>query len=202
MKKLLIVFLALLSANIVLAQDRYIYINLDINKPLDNTDWISSATARGGRAGYRFFINPKFSAGLDLGWTTYDQYKPTQTRYTGNGAVTSDYFNYVYNYSAALSAQYNFKVGDGETLFPYAGLGLGANNNEYVLYYNIYQDSERAWGFLARPEAGILVKFSRRKSIGAMAAVHYDFSTNKSENYNYDRFSSLGFQIGLVFITL
>ncbi|MBT1706437.1 outer membrane beta-barrel protein [Chryseosolibacter indicus] len=201
MKKLLFIIIILIAGN-AFAQDKYFYVSLDISKPLDNTNWINSTTARGGKAGVRFFINPKISAGLDLGWSTYDEYKPTKTIYTNNSAVTSDYFNYIYNYSAAISAQYNFKVGDGEVLFPYAGLGLGANTNEYVLYYNIYQDSERSWGFLARPEAGILVKFSHRRSIGAMAAIHYDYSTNKSENYNYDRFSALGFQIGLVFITL
>jgi hypothetical protein len=202
MKNGLIILAMLLSANIAFAQRKYFYVALDVNKPLNNTEWIKDASAKGGRAGYRVFINPKFSAGLDLSWTTYDQYQPTATYENGNGAVTTDYLKYIYSYSAALSAQYNFKVGNGETFFPYAGLGLGANNNEYVLYYNIYEDAERSCGFLARPEAGILVKFTKRRSIGAMAAVHYDYSTNKSENYNYNTFSTIGFQVGLVFIDL
>jgi hypothetical protein len=108
----------------------------------------------------------------------------------------------VYSYSAALSGQYNLSVGDGETFFPYAGLGLGAVNNEYVLYYNVYKDAERSWGFLARPEAGILVKFSKRRSFGAMAAIHYDYATNKSEKFDYGNFSALGFQIGLMFMEM
>jgi hypothetical protein len=83
---------------------------------------------------------------------------------------------------------------------PYVGLGLGANNNQYVKYYNIYKDSQTAWGFLARPEAGILVKIGARQSIAAMAAIHYDFSTNKSSMFGYDGFSALGFQVGLAFL--
>ena len=128
----------------------------------------------------------------------YDQYKPTETTETGSGAITTDYFKYVYSYSAAASAQYNFRLGESETFYPYVGLGLGANSNEYTLYYNIYKDSETKWGFLARPEAGILVKFGQRRSLGAMAAVHYDYSTNKSENFDYDNFSSVGFQVGII----
>jgi hypothetical protein len=36
------------------------------------------------------------------------------------------------------------------------------------------------------------------RSIGAMAALHYDYSTSKSEKFNYDNFSTIGFQIGLI----
>ncbi len=51
---------------------------------------------------------------------------------------------------------------------------------------------------LRAPEAGMIVRLGR--SIGAMAAVHYDYSTNKSEYFNYDNFSALGFQLGVVFM--
>ena len=200
MKKIAIVIFLIFASIAGIAQDKYFYINLDVNTPLSNTDWISSTSARGLRAGYRVFLNEKFSAGLDISWSAFDQYLPTQTIENGNGAITTDYFKYIYSYSVAASGQYNFKVGDGETLIPYAGLGLGAMNNEYVLYYNIYKDTERSWGFLARPEAGLLVKIGRRRSIGAMAAVHYDYATNQSEKFNYNRFSALGFQIGVVFV--
>lgn len=120
------------------------------------------------------------------------------TKQTGTGAITSDYFHYIYNYSAVASGQYYFKSEEEDRFFPYAGLGLGANTNEYVLYYNIYKDTQRSWGFLARPEAGILYRFSERSSLGIMAAVHFDYSTNQSDKFNYNSFSGLGFQIGLM----
>jgi len=200
MKKLLVSLFLLLVAIVSYAQDRYFYINLDVNVPLSNTEWISSTSARGVRAGYRAFINEKFSAGVDISWATFDEYLPTQTIENGNGAITTDYFKYIYSYSIAASGQYNFTVGDGDKLIPYAGLGLGAMNNEYALYYNIYKDNERSWGFLARPETGILVKFGRRRTVGAMAAIHFDYTTNKSELYNYNNFSAVGFQVGLMFM--
>jgi hypothetical protein len=199
MKKLIIIAALLLVAPAVMAQ-KYFYFSLDVNKPLSNTSWISDASARGARAGYRAFINSRFSAGLDLGWTTFDHYNPTETVTTRTGATTTDYFNYIYSYSAVASAQYYLVQDERERFFPYVGLGLGANNNQYVKYYNIYKDTETAWGFLARPEAGILYKFNNRRSLGIMAGIHYDYSTNKSEKFNYDNFSALGFNVGLIFL--
>jgi hypothetical protein len=199
MKKLFIVLLTCITCS-AFCQEKYFYVNLDVNKPLSNTSWVSNTSARGIRAGYRVFINRQFSAGIDISWTAFDQYIPTETYVNGPTSITTDYFRYIYSYSAALSGQYNFDVGSGDKFFPYAGLGLGAMNNDFVLYYNAYQDAERSWGFLARPEAGVLVKFGSRRSIGAMAAIHYDYSTSKSKRFDYSNFSAVGFQIGLMFL--
>ncbi|HYG03810.1 MAG TPA: outer membrane beta-barrel protein [Chryseosolibacter sp.] len=201
MKMLTLILLTFLSTS-AFAQGQYFYLTLDFAKPLANTEWIGDMATRGARVGYRSFINDKISAGLDLGWNTYDQYNPTETRETGNTAITTDYFKYIYSYSATVSGQYNFEVGEGDRFHPYAGLGLGAVNQQHAIYYNIYHDSERSWGFLARPEAGILVRLSRYGSFGLMGAIHYDYSTNKSPKFNYGSFSALGFQLGIVFIEL
>jgi hypothetical protein len=198
MKKL-IVFVFVLIMGCAVAQDRYLYVGLDVNKPISNTTWIGDVSTRGVRGGYRAFISPRFSAGLDVSWSAFDQYHATETVQNPTGAFTTDYFKYIYSYSAALSGQYYFTTGNNDRVLPYAGLGLGANNNHYVRYYNIYQDSQRAWGFLARPEAGVLIKIGARRSLGFMAAVHYDYTTNKSSKFNYSNFSAVGFQVGLAF---
>ncbi len=194
----IILAIGLFASSHLWAQEKYIYITLNGSQPLSNTSWIEDFSFAGGKAGYRGFIRPNFSAGLDIGWINFDQYEPTSTKESPTGAVTTDYFHYIYSFSGVVSAQYYFKEEEEDRFFPYAGLGLGANTNEYVLYYNIYQDSERAWGFLARPEAGLLFRFSERSNLGIMAALHYDFSTNKSERYNYKNFTAIGFQIGLM----
>jgi len=189
------------SFNLIFAQEKYLYINLDMNKPMANTEWIKGTSIAGGKVGYRGFIRPNFSAGLDIGWSSFDEYEPTSTIQNSTGAITTDYFHYLYSYSGVVSGQYYLKEEDEDRLFPYLGLGLGASTNEYVLYYNIYEDSERSWGFLARPEIGILFRFTKHRSLGIMAAIHYDYSTNKSDKFNYNNFSALGFQIGLMGMT-
>ena len=197
----IIILIGLFSSASLMAQQKYVYLNLDITKPLSNTAWIKDVTMTAGKIGYRGFITPNFSAGLDLGWANFDQYEPTSTKENSTGAITTDYFHYIYQYSGAISGQYYFKPEDEDRFFPYAGLGLGASTNEYVLYYNIYEDRERSWGFLARPEIGVLWRFSERSSLGIMAAIHYDYTTNKSEKFNYNNFSAVGFQIGLMGMT-
>lgn len=196
--RLLLFLFCILSSGALLGQSKYMYLNLDINKPLSNTAWISGVSTAGGKIGYRGFIRPNFSAGLDLGWSNFDEYEPTVTKQNATGAITSDYFHYIYSYSGVVSGQYYFKNEEEDRFFPYAGLGIGANTNQYVLYYNIYQDSQRSWGFLARPEAGILYRFTERSSLGVMAAVHFDYSTNKSDKFDYNNFSAFGFQVGLM----
>jgi hypothetical protein len=187
-----------------MAQERYFYVALDVNKPVSNTSWINSTSTSGLKAGFRVFLNnnDRISLGVDVSSQTYDEYKPKRTIEKPGGAVTTDYYNYIYSYSAVASGQYYFPLGEERMVLPYAGLGVGANLNEYIKYYNIYSDIDRKWGFVARPEAGILVRFSKRKSIGAIAAVHYDYSTNKTEQFGYRNFNSIGFQVGLMFMQL
>jgi hypothetical protein len=182
------------------AQDNYFYFSWDINVPLANKDWIAKTSPRGAKVGYRHFIgdNRKFSAGVDVNWAYFQEYKPTQTFQNPGGAITTDYFNEIFDMGITASGQYYFEVGDREHLFPYAGLGLGASRNDYSVYYNIYEDQESNYGFLARPEVGVLLRISPRRKIGLMAAVHYDFSTAKSDEYDYSIFSTLGFQLGIM----
>ena len=200
MKKIAIIIALACGCGLVQAQDNYFFVNWDINTPMTNTNWIGSTSTRGIRAGYRAIIGPqrRFSAGLDVGWATFSEYKPTQTFQQEAGAITTDYFNYIYQLSLAASGQYYFHKSANERFFSYVGMGLGANQNKYTVFYNIYKDQHAAWGFLARPEAGILLRISTRKRIGLMAAVHYDYSTSKSNDYNYSSFSAVGVSVGIM----
>ncbi len=198
--KTIFLILFLCSSLITLAQENYFYFTWDVNKPMSNTEWVDNASTRGAKIGYRMFIGRErmFSGGIDFNWGQFDEYKPTQTFENPTGAITTDYFNYVRQYGLTISGQYYFPIDEKERFFPYVGLGVGANRNEYLVYYNIYRDDDKAFGFLARPEAGILVRLGSRRKMGIMAAVHYDYSTNKSEANNYSNFSTIGFQLGIM----
>jgi hypothetical protein len=203
MKKLLIIGVFALMAINSFAQENYAYLAWNYQYPLSNREWLEDGSTRGGAIGYKVFLNSnrRISIGGELNWTTFTQYAPTETFYNSTGALTTDYFKYVYSYGLVLSTQYYFPLGEKEMFFPYVGLGLGANRNTYTLYYNIYTDQYKAWGFLGRPEAGIVIRFSEGRSLGAIAAVHYDYSTNKNSEFGYKNFSSAGFKIGLVLMS-
>jgi len=194
--------LFVLASGAAVAQESYFYLNWDVNAPLTNKSWLGTTSARGGKIGFRKFIGAerKFAAGVDVNWSYYEEYKPTETFPQSAGAITTDYFNDIAQIGAAASGQYYFPVGKRDHFFPYAGIGLGAVRNEYSVSYNIYKDQERSYGFLARPEAGILVRIGTRRKLGLMAAVHYDFTTAKSDNYDYSNFSTVGFQLGVMIL--
>jgi opacity protein-like surface antigen len=195
MKKLIILFLSCFAFTSH-AQHNYLYVGLDISKP-STPDFVNETSANGIKIGYRFFVSDRFSVGIDFNRNIYDQYQPKQTFSTENGHLTTDYFTYIYSFGVAASGQYNFNLND--KFFPYVGLGLGALNNEYVIYYNIYKEGDQHWGFVVRPEAGIIAKLGR--SVGAFASITYDYTTNKSEYFELDKFSTVGFQLGLVLMS-
>jgi hypothetical protein len=198
--KYILTGILLLMAFFAEAQENYFYFNWNGNIPLSSKEFIDNTSARGAKVGYRNFFgrNRRLSAGIDFNWAQYDEYKPKETFENENGAITTDYFNYIYSYGLTASSQYYFPLGEKERFFPYVGLGLGANYNDYRVYYNIYTDTDTSVGFLARPEAGILVRLGTRRKLGIMAAVHYDFSTNKSDAVDYSNFSTVGFQLGIM----
>lgn len=200
MRRQLLTGIFFLVAMVSFGQSNYGYLAWNYQTPLSNRDWLSDNASRGGAIGYRAFVGSerRISVGGEFSWTTFTQYAPRETFFYPDGALTTDYYKYVYSYAALVNGQYNFPLGDRGMVLPYVGLGLGANRNSYTLYYNIYSDATQAWGFLARPEAGIAVRFSERRSLGAMAAVHYDYSTNKNSEYGYSNFNALGFKVGLV----
>jgi hypothetical protein len=184
----------------ILDFDGYYTVSLDFNKPLSNTDWINSTSAFGLKIGYHRMLNAKFSLGGELNASTYKQYHPTETFYNddGTGAVTTDYFNYIYAYGAVVSGRYHFTY--DKLINPYVGVGLGVAYNKYTRYYNVYGDQNKAFGFLARPEAGMLIRFSQRRAVAGLLGVHYDYSTAKDKTNGYNSFSNLGINVGIVIL--
>jgi hypothetical protein len=201
MKKLQFIIFAVLCFVTVASRaqdfDKYISVSWDINMPVTNRSWLDATSARGYRIAYRKLVADRLLAGLDFGKATYSQYQPTVTMESPNGALTTDYFKYVYTYGLTLSGDYLLHVSENERILPYAGLGLGASYNSFNTYYNVYQDKEDKWGFLVSPRVGILFPFGRK--VGASVGVHYDFSTAKSQYFGYPNFSNIGVQAGIIF---
>jgi len=178
--------------------DRYFSLSWMGSKPLSNTSWIDDDTGKGVRFGYRKLINDKFAVGFDYTWATYDKYYPTATFEEGTRTITTDYFNYVYSYGLTLSGQYFLPFATPRVM-PFVGLGVGAALNRYFQYYNIYAEDDQSWGFLGRPEVGVLFPFGGKW--GATVSGQYNFSTAKSDYFGYDDFNSLSFNVGVVLMS-
>src|SRR3546814_887018 len=103
--KTIFTFIFLMVGAVAIAQPKYFYFSLDYNAPLSNKSWISKGSAQVVRIGYRAFITDRVSAGVDLGSSSINEYKPTRTIESASGAISTDYFNYIYSYSAVISGQ-------------------------------------------------------------------------------------------------
>ncbi len=199
MKKLLITLsLVTIFSLAGFAQSNLFGIGWEINIP-NNSDYINKTALAGGKMEYRHFFNKKFSAGVALNWTTYEEYLPRQTftKPDGNSAVTSDFVAQVYQLPITATAHYYFA--DTRLFRPYAGIALGAQYLEQSLYYNVYVSEDNGWGFVARPELGTFIKTGSLNQWGFHAAVSYSYATNKTDLIDSDSFKNIGFTIGVVF---
>jgi hypothetical protein len=171
------------------------HINWTIVKPT-YTDFVGKTSSRGVRLGFTRFINEHFGAGIEGGFNVLDDYVPRQTYYYPGGAITTDIFNYMYNYTLTVNGQYYFKKSG--LFVPYAALHAGVIFTEYTLFYNAYSETESKAGIAMRPELGALYRFQTYGALGLKAAIGYEYAANKSESYGIDNFSGLNVQIGIV----
>jgi len=201
MKKILLFAFILIGSLNAFSQtyDRFFSLSYDVNQPLSNTDFIGNTSGKGFKLGYRQIINEHFLMGVDLNSATFNDYAPRQTYVSETGAFTSDFYRYAYTYGLTLSGDYLFFP--DKRFQPFAGLGVGASYIDYTQYYNIFSSSDRPWGVLIRPEAGAIVRLGKYSSWGIQGAIHYDFSSAKSTDFEYNNFMNVGFQIGVVFFS-
>lgn len=200
MKRAIILFLFVIVTGSASAQfyDKMFFVGWNVNTPLVNKDFVGKSSTRGARVGYRERIAEKIAIGVDVTWATFDDYIPRQTYTSPSGAITTDYTNYSNNYGLMFATDYYFFA--EKNVMPYVGLGAGVAYNNYRAYYNVYQVGDNAFGFLARPQAGVWLKFNERRNWAFNAGVHFDFSTAKSKDFGYNNFMNAGFQLGLVFL--
>ena len=201
MKKIIIIAIFFVMASAVVnAQSQFGAISWNVNFPT-TTDYLSKTSFSGGRIEYRYFPKFKnFSLGLAMDWSTYEEYLPRQTfqKPDGSAAVTSDFVSQVYQVPIALTAHYYFET-KNKMLKPYVGLGLGAQYLDQELYYNVYVSENENWGFLARPELGVLIYPQGQHNWGFMVGAYYSYASNKTELLDLNSFTNFGVNIGFLF---
>jgi len=177
--------------------NKYFGMVWDVNKPLSNTEFIKNISPLGLKITYREFVNQKFSIGVDLGFASYEDHLEPAIYVDGNTSTFAELYGYAFNTSLTLAGEYYFLT--DKPVMPYVGFGLGAAYNKYTMYYNIFDNQDKVWGLMLRPSAGALISFGKNSPLGVITGLHYDYATTKSSDFDYENFSSLGIQVGLVF---
>lgn len=160
------------------------------------TDYLSETSWNGFTIDFRHMVTPNVSIGLAMGFNTFDEYfsKQTYQKPDGSGAVTSDMIRQVYTTPITATVHYYF---NGDKIRPYVGMGMGAQYSEQNAYFNIYAVGISNWGFVARPEVGLLGKFNH--NLSGFLSVAYNYGTNQNDAFNVDNISFVPITIGLVF---
>lgn len=160
-------------------------------------DFISKPSWVGGRAEYRHMIKPNISFGIGMSWNSFEDYVPRTTyqKPDGTGAVTTDLVKDIYTVPITASLHYYFN--GGKQITPYVGLGLGTQYSDQNLYFNIFSIGENNWGFVARPEIGLLHPVN--DAIGLYLSAAYNYATNKNETLGIDNIPHFAIGIGFVF---
>jgi len=174
-------------------------ISWEIGFPGNNKNFLSKTSFAGAKIEYRHFIRENLSVGAFLNWNSYYQYFPSAT-YTNNDqtqAVTTDIYRYVYTLPFGVNAHYYFSV--GKSIKPFIGLGLGTQFAEQKLYYNIFYKESKNWGFLIRPELGLIIRPHPFSLFGFLLGGSYSYATNINNDYGFSSLQSFNIQIGIIF---
>jgi len=169
----------------------------DVEIP-SNNPFVSATSFEGFKLEYRHGLAHHMSVGLVMGWNRYYQYVPRQTYQIPDGAVTTDLYTYIYTLPFGINAHYYF--GESKMFKPFLGLTLGANYSQQRIYYNTYYSEDENWGFLARPELGVMIEPTPHAGFGILAGVSYSYATNSQDVFKINGLKSLGFQLGVFFI--
>ncbi len=167
--------------------------------PLSDKEFTSKTSNAGVRVGFSKFMNDRFGFGIEGSYNTLNDYVPLKIYELPGGAISTDVYNYLNYFTIMANAQYYFIQGD--KFIPYASLGIGIAFSEYRIFYNVFKDTDNKNGFVVRPEVGTLFKIKEYSRWGLKSSLSYDYAVNKSDYFEIDNFSGIGFQIGVVLFT-
>lgn len=198
-----ITLLIFFSSNKIIAQSynkNLLAICWEIGFPGNNKNFLSKTSLSGIKLDYRHFIKENLSVGIFADWNSYYQYFPSAT-YTNpdqTQAVTTDMYRYVYTFPFGANAHYYFNT--GKIIKPFAGIAMGAQYAEQKLYYNVFVSQAKNWGFLVKPELGLICKPIPESGFGLLAGVSYSYATNVNKDFGFNSLQSFNIQIGIIFV--
>jgi hypothetical protein len=177
----------------------FTYFNVDwqFNVPLGN-DFANKASGWGMNFEGGYYVAPDFALGAFLAFHTNHEYVPRRTlTLSSTTALTTDQQHSVYQLPFGLATHYRFRDGKCQ---PYAAVKLGANYARLSSDFNVYEISDKTWGFYLSPELGVNV-YPWPGAAGFHLAVYYSYATNGGEvlTSSVSDLNNFGFRVGLAF---
>lgn len=180
------------------SQAQLLNINYQMAAPSgESKDFINRMSFRGISIDYHHFVTNRLAVGLDIEWNTFyknPKYKTDHFKLNGDPVtITGDQFRYLNVVPLLASARYFF-TGENSAIYPYAGLGIGANWAETRLEVGHYVAEKDGWQFAIAPQIGCMIPFC--EYVGAHIGVKYFYSVKTDD---LPALQHVGIEAGLSF---
>jgi hypothetical protein len=156
--KILIAIAILLALASGAYADSFMAITYDVSAPLGNTrDFIGKASWRGLSVEGRGFFKPNWSAGVNFGWSTFDD-KLDKIQEIDNGHISGNQFRLMYAVPIVATLHYYPNPNKySDKIMHYVGVGAGPYRIENELQVGMFTVTEQNWHFGFCPEYGFMV---------------------------------------------
>lgn len=177
------------------------FLNFDwqMNTPLGN-DFANQFSGWGASADAGYYITDHIGVGAYIAYHTNRKYIDKQTFPLDNYTdVTTDQQHALFQLPFGVQMRYSFTP--EKMIEPYFAIKAGTMYSKMSSYMNVFEMTEKKWGFNVSPEIGTTIFFDPMKRIGIHLATYYSYSTNKSSvlSYDMDGISNWGVRVGLAF---
>ncbi|MBX2964042.1 MAG: hypothetical protein KF687_16130 [Cyclobacteriaceae bacterium] len=198
MKKYIVIALLIVLTSAVKAQHFSSFrMHYDVAVPLgDFSDYIDRASWRGVSIDSRWEVNPKVTAGFNLGWQVFSQRfdNVTEVLSSGRTTVNGTQFRFVNTYPMQVNAHYY--LGEEYSIRPWAGLSVGTAFTDQRTQVGFIEIKDTSWSFALTPQVGIDIPVDSNNTCFTFNVRYNYFSQNTvSHNYSFLIFG-VGFKFG------
>ncbi len=183
-----ILFLILFSAFAAQAQlkgETKFNIRYNVGLPTGSfKEQLSENSFRGLNGSILYGLSDQLSIGFATGFQDFYQKTPRQLYKLEDGSDISAVRTHSIQ-SIPLLVQTKYQFSQGKAIQPYVALAAGGNIISYAdLLGEFVSEQDAKFGFVARPEAGVLIPFGKTKASGITLGASYNIMPFKTGSFN------------------
>lgn len=192
MKKIILLFFAIITIQVMHAQKGYSAFTYSIGAPMgDLKDYIDQTSFRGINMEFYWHAKPNLDAGLEVGWNVFYSKENEKTYTQETQSITGTQFRYTNAVPIIVGARWRKTGGKTE---PYVGAGVGTTSVNRSTDFGLYRIYNNTWQFCVRPEVGLIYKTSQYTGLTVGVKYYANF-----ENDDLAAQSYLTANVGFVF---
>lgn len=176
MKKIFLLFLALVSIQAIYGQKGYSVVNYSVGFSTgDFNEYVDQISYRGINLEFMWNVKPNLDAGLEVGWNVF--YAKEDKKVYTEGTESISGVQYRYTNAVPIIAGARWRKTGGKTQ-PYVGAGVGTTSVNRSTDFGLYRIYNNTWQFCVRPEAGLIYKMSETSGLNAGVKYYMNFEND------------------------